>query len=214
MPFTHGLPVFLCPVPRLRNPHCSHNATKLLVVESHGDINHTLKSPPMSTSLVPPALLAAPYMATASHNDSLHAQESPPLPEPWTTMTIERPTGGHQIEGHGFARHDVHHVANFLHSEHVRSKAIKTPADIADASVVLRSTPRNASYPWWDHGFSMCAMPWGSWRPVSGNRPRMAPWALKTPIATALLSSMPGAVGTPSPRMEPWRFQDTAVMTS
>ena len=42
----------------------------------------------------------------------------------------------------------------------------------------------------------------------------MAPSAFKTPAATASLSSMPGAVGTPSPLIEPWTFQDTAIRAS
>ena len=37
---------------------------------------------------MPPALLAAAYMATSAQKDALDAQESPPLPGPWTLMTV------------------------------------------------------------------------------------------------------------------------------
>ena len=57
----------------LRNPHCSHSAWNLLVVGSSGDSGHTLKSPPRSTGFVPPALLAAAYMATSAQKDALDA---------------------------------------------------------------------------------------------------------------------------------------------
>ena len=50
------------------------------MVGCHGDSNHTLKSPLRSTALVPPALLAAAYMATSAQKDALDAQESPCYP--------------------------------------------------------------------------------------------------------------------------------------
>ena len=40
---------------------------------------------------MPPALLAAAYMATSAQKDALDAQESPPLPGPWTLMTVRVP---------------------------------------------------------------------------------------------------------------------------
>ena len=40
---------------------------------------------------MPPALLAAAYMATSAQKDVLDAQESPPLPGPWTLMTVRVP---------------------------------------------------------------------------------------------------------------------------
>ena len=42
----------------------------------------------------------------------------------------------------------------------------------------------------------------------------MAPSAFMMPAATASPSSIPGATGTPSPRIEPWTFQDTAARVS
>ena len=42
----------------------------------------------------------------------------------------------------------------------------------------------------------------------------MAPSAFQTPAATASVSSMPEAVDTPSPRIEPWTFKDTALRAS
>ena len=42
----------------------------------------------------------------------------------------------------------------------------------------------------------------------------MAPSAFMTPAATTSPSSIPGATGTPSPRIEPWTFQDTAARVS
>ena len=42
----------------------------------------------------------------------------------------------------------------------------------------------------------------------------MAPSAFMMPAATASASSIPGATGTPSPRIEPWTFQDTAARVS
>ena len=42
----------------------------------------------------------------------------------------------------------------------------------------------------------------------------MAPSAFIMPAATASPSSIPGATGTPSPRIEPWTFQDTAARVS
>ena len=42
----------------------------------------------------------------------------------------------------------------------------------------------------------------------------MAPSAFGMPAATASLSSIPGATGTPSPRIEPWTFEDTAPRVS
>ena len=42
----------------------------------------------------------------------------------------------------------------------------------------------------------------------------MAPSAFIMPAATASLSSIPGATGTPSPRIEPWTLQDTAARVS
>ena len=64
------------------------------------------------------------------------------------------------------------------------------------------------------HGFSECTTPWGSCRPVSWKRHRMAPSAFIMPAATASPLSIPGATGTPSPRTEPWTFQDTAARMS
>ena len=40
---------------------------------------------------MPPALLAAAYMATSAQKDALDALESPPLPGPWTLMTVRVP---------------------------------------------------------------------------------------------------------------------------
>ena len=40
---------------------------------------------------MPPAVLAAVYMATSAQKDALDAQESPPLPGPWTLMTVRVP---------------------------------------------------------------------------------------------------------------------------
>ena len=40
---------------------------------------------------MPPALLAAAYMATSAQKDALDAQESPPLPGRWTLMTVRVP---------------------------------------------------------------------------------------------------------------------------
>ena len=40
---------------------------------------------------MPLALLAAAYMATSAENDTLDAQESPPLPGPWTLVTVRVP---------------------------------------------------------------------------------------------------------------------------
>ena len=37
---------------------------------------------------MPPALLAAAYMATSAQKGALDAQASPPLPGPWTLMTV------------------------------------------------------------------------------------------------------------------------------
>ena len=45
----------------------------------------------MRSGLVPPALLAAANMATSAQKDALDAQESPPLPGPWTLMTVSVP---------------------------------------------------------------------------------------------------------------------------
>ena len=42
----------------------------------------------------------------------------------------------------------------------------------------------------------------------------MAPSAFMMPAATASPSSIPGATGTPSPRIAPWTFQDTAARVS
>ena len=42
----------------------------------------------------------------------------------------------------------------------------------------------------------------------------MAPSAFIMPAATASPSSIPGATGTPSPRIEPWTFQDTTARVS
>ena len=42
----------------------------------------------------------------------------------------------------------------------------------------------------------------------------MAPSAFMMPAATASPSSIPGATGTPSPRIEPWTFQDTTARVS
>ena len=42
----------------------------------------------------------------------------------------------------------------------------------------------------------------------------MAPSAFIMPAATASPSSIPGATGTPSPRIEPWTFQDTVARVS
>ena len=42
----------------------------------------------------------------------------------------------------------------------------------------------------------------------------MAPSAFIMPAATASPSSIPGATGTPSPRIEPWTSQDTAARVS
>ena len=72
MPFTCGLRSSSAECPALINPHCSHNATNLFVVGCPGDSNQTLKSPPISTGLVPPALFAAAYMATSAQKDALN----------------------------------------------------------------------------------------------------------------------------------------------
>ena len=40
---------------------------------------------------MPPALLAAAYMATSGQKDALDAQQSPPLPGPWMLMTVRVP---------------------------------------------------------------------------------------------------------------------------
>ena len=45
-------------------------------------------------------------------------------------------------------------------------------------------------------------------------RPRRGPSAFKLPAATASLWNIPGATGTPPPRIGPWTFQDTAARVS
>ena len=40
---------------------------------------------------MPPALLATAYMATSAQKDAVDAQESPPLPGPWTLVTVSVP---------------------------------------------------------------------------------------------------------------------------
>ena len=104
----------------------------------HGDSSHTLKSPPRSTALVPPALLAAAYMATSAQKDALDAQESPPLPRPSTLMTV---SGGHHIQGHGLAQYDVHDVPNFLVANMSARMAFKSLPGTAAADVAWASTP-------------------------------------------------------------------------
>ena len=66
MPFTCGLTVFLCRVPRPHKPTLLPQCHKPLRGRVSRDYNHALKAPPISTGLVPPTLFAAAYMVTSS----------------------------------------------------------------------------------------------------------------------------------------------------
>ena len=90
---------------------------------------------------MPPALLAAAYMATLAQKDALDAQESQPLPEPWTLMTVRVPPAvttsrAMALPGKVATTSQTSSAANMS-----ARRAIKNPPRTAAADATWASTP-------------------------------------------------------------------------
>ena len=93
---------------------------------------------------MPPALLAAAYMATSAQKDALEAQESPPLPGPWTLMTVRVPPA--VTTSRAMALLGTMSTASRTSSAANMSarRAIKSPPHTAAADAAWASNPGNA----------------------------------------------------------------------
>ena len=97
---------------------------------------------------MPPALLAAAYMATSAQKDALDAQESPPLPRPWTLMTVRvlpavTTSRAMALPGTMSTMSQTSSAANTS-----ARRAIKSPPRTAAADAAWASTSGYAWYPW------------------------------------------------------------------
>ena len=93
---------------------------------------------------MPPALLAAAYMARLAQKDALDAQEVPPPPGPWTLMTVRVPAAvttsrAMALPGTMSRMSRTPSAANTS-----AQRAIKSPPRTAAANAAWASTPGNA----------------------------------------------------------------------
>ena len=93
---------------------------------------------------MPAASLAAAYMATSAQKNALEDQESPPLPKPWTLMTVRVPPAvttsrSMALPGTMSTTSQTSSAANTS-----ARRAFKSPPRTAAADAALASTPGNA----------------------------------------------------------------------
>ena len=93
--------------------------------------------------LVPP-LLAAAYMATSAQKDTLDAQKLPPLPGPWTLMTVRVPPAVTTSRAMALPGRMSTATQTFSAADTSPPRAIESPSRTAAANAARASTPGNA----------------------------------------------------------------------
>ena len=126
----------------------------------------------------------------------------------------EGATRGHHIKSHGLAEHDGRDVSNFLRGEHVRPKGNQEPAAHRCRQRCLGIDPRERMIPMVTPLILRVHHALGVLQACLLEEAQDGTLGLHMPAAAASPSSIPGATGTPSPRIEPWTFQDTAARVS
>ena len=97
---------------------------------------------------MPTALLATAYMATSAQKDALDAHESPPLPGPWTLMTVSVPPAVTTSRAWPYPAQCPPRLEPPPQQTRPLERAIKRPPRTAAADAAWASTPKKEWYPW------------------------------------------------------------------